>query len=90
MDEFSRAAARELRARRHGRRRVFWLHVIVWLAVSLLLVVVWAATGASFPWFVFPVFGWFVAVAAHGAAVYVLSSSDDLLVRDELGRSGDG
>lgn len=86
MDEFTRAASLERQARRSARRRVFWLHVVVWAAVNLLLVVVWAVTGAQFPWFLFPLFGWLVLVAAHGGAAYVLQDPDDAIVGREVAR----
>lgn len=86
MDDFTRAASLERRGRLQARRRVFWLHVIVWAAVNLLLVVVWAVTGAQFPWFLFPLFGWLVALAAHGAGAYVLQDPGDTMVRREIAR----
>lgn len=86
MDDFTRVASLERRARLQARRRVFWLHVILWVAVNLLLVVVWSVSGAQFPWFVFPLFGWLVAVAAHGAAVYVLQDPSDTIVTREAAR----
>lgn len=88
MDEFTRAASLERRARRTGRQRIFWLHVVVWAAVNLLLVVVWLVTGAQFPWFVFPMFGWLVLLAAHGAAAYVLQDPADAIVGREVTRRG--
>lgn len=86
MDDFTRAASIERHARRQARQRVFWLHGVVWAAVNLLLVVVWAVTGAGFPWFLFPLFGWLVGLATHGAAVYVLRDPDDTIVGREVAR----
>ena len=34
-----------------------------------MLVAVWAATGMGHPWFIYPLFGWGVGLAAHYAAV---------------------
>ena len=86
MDEFGRQALQEWQARRASRQRMFWLHAVVWLAVGLLLVTVWAVTGAGFPWFVLPVAGWLVGLAAHAAAVFVLRSPQELMVRREARR----
>jgi hypothetical protein len=76
-DAFERAAARaeeEDRRRRkervaRGARTGFRIHATVFVAVQLLLVVVWALTGAGYPWFLYALFGWGVGLAAHYAAV---------------------
>lgn len=86
MDEFARQAFGEWEASRSARRRVVWLHAILWAAVNLLLVVIWAVTGAGFPWFVFPLFSWLVGLVAHAAVVYVLGSPDDAVFARELSR----
>jgi fatty acid desaturase len=77
-DAFERAAARAEAAdqrRRHerwarGNRKGFRIHATVFVAVQLLLVVVWALTGAGSPWFLYALVGWGVGLAAHFAAVH--------------------
>lgn len=86
MDEFSRQAFAEWEASRSVRRRGVWMHAILFAAVNLLLVVIWAVTGAGFPWFVFPLFGWLIGLVAHAASVYVLRSAEDELFARELSR----
>jgi hypothetical protein len=76
-DAFERAAERaeaEDRRRRRersarGERAGFRIHATVYVAVQLLLVVVWAITGMGHPWFLYPLLGWGVGLAAHYAAV---------------------
>lgn len=80
MDEFEREARLERAAKRVARQRVFWLHAVLFGAVNLLLVVVWGVTGAGFPWFVFPLFGWLVGLAAHGAQAYLLRTPQDVVL----------
>ena len=86
MDEFGRQAFAEWEATRSARRRVVWLHAILWAAVNLLLVVIWAVTGAGFPWFVFPLFGWLIGLVTHAAITYVLRSPDDVIYSREAAR----
>jgi fatty acid desaturase len=86
MDEFARQALLEWRAKRSARRRVVGLHAVLWGAVNVLLVVIWLATGAGFPWFVFPLFAWLVGLVGHAAAVFVLRSPDDVVLSRELRR----
>jgi hypothetical protein len=69
-DPFDRAVMRD-ELERHagslgGHRIGFWVHATVYAAVNLMLFAIWALTGAGYPWFVFPLLGWGVALAVHG------------------------
>jgi fatty acid desaturase len=86
MDEFARQAFGEWEARRIARQRVVWMHALIWAAVNLLLFVVWLVTGAGFPWFVFPLFGWLIGLVAHAASAYLLRGPDDVLYSREAAR----
>lgn len=88
MDEFTREALAERRAVRAARQRVVWMHAVLWLTVNLLLVVIWAVTGAGFPWFVFPLLGWLIGLAAHAASAYLVHSPEDLMLSREADRPG--
>jgi hypothetical protein len=76
-DAFERAAERaeaEDRRRRReraarGARKSFQIHATVFVAVQLLLVVVWALVGMGHPWFLYALFGWGIGLAAHYAVV---------------------
>lgn len=82
-DDFARAAFREREARRITRRRAFIAHAAIWAATNLLLVVAWAVTGAGFPWFVFPLFGWGIGLVAHGVSAYLFTDPDDVVLERE-------
>ena len=86
-DEFTRQALAEWQAGRSARRRGVWMHAIIYVVVNLLLVVIWAVTGAGFPWFVFPLFGWLIGLVIDAASAYVLRTPDDELFARELRRS---
>lgn len=70
-DPFEQAAraerTRKQRQRRRGMRASLRIHIVVFVFIQLLLVAVWASTGAGFPWFVFPLLGWGAGLAAHAA-----------------------
>ena len=89
MDEFARAAFREREARRILRRRIFWVHASVYLATNLSLLAVWALAGGGYPWFVFPIMGWGILLAAHGAVSFLLESPQDLVLEREQRRMAD-
>ena len=86
MDDFARAAFREAEAKQILRRRVFLLHLSVYLATNLSLVVIWALTGAGYPWFVFPILGWGIGLVAHGVVAYLLSDPEEIVLRREQQR----
>jgi hypothetical protein len=56
-----------------GQRKAFRIHATVFVSVQLLIVtiwvLVWATTGHHYPWFIFPLLGWGVGLAAHYAVV---------------------
>jgi len=90
MDDFARAAFREAEAKRILRRRVFLLHLSVYLTTNLFLVVIWALTGRGYPWFVFPIFGWGIGLVAHGVVAYLLSDPEEIVLRREQQRLAAG
>ena len=72
-DPFEQAARAE-RDRREWRwqqalRASLRVHAAVFPFVQLLLIAIWALTGAGFPWFVFPLLGWAALLAGHAVAV---------------------
>lgn len=59
---------RELRQRAVKRledKRGLAAHALAYVMVNLLLIAIWATTGASFFWPVFPLFGWGIGLAFH-------------------------
>ena len=86
MDDFALAAFREREARQILKRRAFYLHLAVFLAVQLMLFGVWALAGGGFPWFLFPLMGWGIGLVAHGAAAFLLSDPNDIVLEREQRR----
>ena len=86
MDEFALAAFREREARQILKRRTFYLHLAVYLAVQVMLVAIWALVGGGFPWFLFPLMGWGIGVVAHGASAFLLAHPDDIVLQREQKR----
>ena len=85
-DAFERAAERaesEHRRKRRQRsvrrrRKGFRIHATVFVAVQVLLVVVWALQwqlgGTSHPWFLYALFGWGIGLGVH----YAVTPRDDI------------
>ncbi|MFW6338409.1 MAG: 2TM domain-containing protein [Alkalispirochaetaceae bacterium] len=47
----------------------FRAHLGSFLGVNAMLTVIWALTGAGFPWFLIPLFGWGIGLSSHYAAL---------------------
>lgn len=55
-------------ARKSAKEKVsFYTHFAIYLSVNALLIAIWWATSGPvfFPWFIFPLFGWGIGIAAH-------------------------
>lgn len=61
-------------------QRGFSIHASIWAAVSAFLFLIWlVTTPGGFPWFVFPIGGWGVGLAAHAALTFNREPDDDEL-----------
>jgi uncharacterized membrane protein len=86
MDEFGELALREREARRIARRQWFWLHFAVYVTIQVFLFVIWALGDQSYPWFIFPLFGWGVLIAAHAIFAFVVRDAEEIMVEREVRR----
>jgi len=59
--------------KRVEEKKDFYIHFAVYILVNIMLVIIWAVTGAGFPWFVFPLGGWGIGVLFHFLGVFVFS-----------------
>jgi hypothetical protein len=89
MDEFAELAAREREAKRIARRQWFWLHFAVFTTTQVFLFVIWMLSGVDFPWFVFPLFGWGIILAAHAVYAFVIRTPEEIMIERER-RGGGG
>ncbi len=80
MDEFGELALREREAKRIARRQWFWLHFAVYATAQVFLVVIWALSSATYPWWIYPLFGWGIFVAAHAVYAFVIRHPDEILI----------
>lgn len=80
MDEFGELSLREREARRIARRQWFWLHLAVYVVIQVFLFIIWLLSSASYPWFIFPLFGWGVLVAAHAVYAFVVRDPEEIMI----------
>ncbi len=84
MDEFGELALREREARRIVRRQWFWLHFAVFATIQVFLFVIWVLGDMSYPWFIFPLFGWGILISAHAVYSFVVRDAEEIMVERAL------
>lgn len=77
---------REEARARIQRKRAFWTHVAVYLAINAMLVVIWAWTGAPFFWPVIPLVLWGVGLGADAWDAFAGKSISEQRMRREMDR----
>ena len=75
--EMSEEEIYRLARKRVEEKKGFRIHLAVYIGVNILLVIIWAVTGAGFPWFVFPLGGWGIGILFHFLGVYVFSQQSE-------------
>ncbi len=63
----------QLAKKRVEEKKGFYIHFAVYVLVNIFLVIIWAASGAGFPWFIFPLGGWGIGVLFHFLGVFLFS-----------------
>jgi hypothetical protein len=59
-------------ARRRARKKLeFYTHLVVYIVVISIIISVWYFTGTEFPWIIFPIIGWGIAVLIHFLRTFV-------------------
>ena len=71
--EMSEQEIYEQANKRVEEKKGFFIHFSVYIGVNILLVIIWAVTGAGFPWFVFSLGGWGIGILFHFLGVFVFS-----------------
>ncbi len=79
---------RQLARRRVENRQGFIIHVALYLMVNVALFAIWKVTGAGYPWFLWPLFGWGVGIVAHALSLLFGpgSASEERALERELRR----
>jgi hypothetical protein len=64
------------------------IHAATYLVINSGFVAIWALTGAHYPWFIWPLFGWGIGIVSHALAYFFGpgSPSEDRAIGRELQR----
>jgi hypothetical protein len=80
------ADPREQARRRVERKRGFWLHLVIYIAINGLIIGIWSWTGAPFFWPVIPLVLWGVGVLANAWSAFVERPVTDERIQREINR----
>jgi len=77
----------EEKLRRIARERAkaklgFYIHLIVYVCINVLLFAIWylfTLESGGFPWFIFPLIGWGIAVVIHAIVAFYGNSTEESL-----------
>jgi hypothetical protein len=61
---------REAAIKRLKVKRGYKVHLAIFLVVNILLLVIWALSGAGYFWPIWVLLGWGIGLGLHGWAVY--------------------
>lgn len=67
-------------------RRELNVHALIFLTVNILLVIIWAATGAGYFWPVWVIGGWGIGLVSHAMGTYGQRPIDEQDIREEMQR----
>lgn len=81
MSYLSPEEIERLARRRAGAKLGWYLHALVYVVVNLFLFALSAYAFGQRPWSVFPLLGWGLGLALHGAAVFMLGDGSPLRER---------
>ncbi len=68
------------------RKREFKNHAVIYCAVNVLLVVIWAASGGGYFWPIWVIAGWGIGLAAHAWRIYGQKPISEADIVDEMHR----
>ncbi len=79
---------REIAKKRIEARKGFRMHLLVYLLVNAFLIIIyWINTPGGYPWFVYPLCGWGIGLAAHALETRnILSKKNVDDIDDEVER----
>ena len=70
------------RARKRAQAKYgFYVHLAVYIAVMVLLVVINLVTNSGNYWFIWPLFGWGIAIVIHALSTFVFSGESAIIER---------
>jgi hypothetical protein len=77
---------RERALERIEKKQEFHAHLLAYVLVNVMLVGIWAVTGAGFFWPVFPLLGWGIGIGFHAWDTYRVGEPSEAQIEREVRR----
>jgi Domain of unknown function (DUF1707)/2TM domain len=75
LDRIRRADPRRQAARKAAARASVRIHLVAFLAMSIIVLTIWAATGVAYFWPIWPILGTAIGFVSHALAVRPLTKT---------------
>jgi hypothetical protein len=59
----------------------------VFATTQVFLILIWVLSEASYPWYIFPLFGWGILIAAHAVYAFVVKTPEEIMIERQARRS---
>jgi hypothetical protein len=59
--------------KRVEEKKGFYTHLATYIVVNVMLVLIWAFTSRSYPWFIWPLAGWGIGLIFHFLGVFAFN-----------------
>ena len=76
---------RALAVERLRKKSEFKAHLLAYVCVNAFVLAIWAATGSSFFWPMFPILGWGIGLVFHGWDAYRQPVPTEQQIEHEMG-----
>ena len=83
---------RQIARKRAKAKLDFYIHLVVFVCINALLFAIWYITlgPSGFPWFIFPLIGWGIALVIHAIVAFsgksMEESMEDRMTEQELAK----
>lgn len=75
--ELSEKELYEQAVRHVKEKKDFFIHLLTYIVVNTAIFLIWMMSGAGYPWFIWPLFGWGIGLTFHFLSVWVFDRQTD-------------
>ncbi|MGI2335715.1 MAG: 2TM domain-containing protein [Dehalogenimonas sp.] len=77
VQELSEKEIYEQAVKHVKEKKDFFVHLLTYIVVNTAILLIWMMSGAGYPWFIWPLFGWGIGLTFHFLSVWVFDRQTD-------------